>query len=75
LSVRFPQVDAIDPSENGEIVHVAWDFGDGTHQAGGPPSDSAYSHVFTTPRTYTITLYVIDNNGGMARIQSTVEVL
>ncbi|MFC2105179.1 PKD domain-containing protein [Candidatus Bipolaricaulota bacterium] len=67
--------ESIDPSENGEIVHVAWDFGDGTHQAGGPSSDNVYSHVFTTPGTYTITLYVIDNNGGMARIQSAVEVL
>ena len=67
--------ESIDPSVNGEIVHVAWDFGDGTYQAGGPSSDNVYSHAFTVSGTYTITLYVIDNDGGMARTQSTVEVL
>ena len=67
--------ESIDPSENGEIVHVAWDFGDGTHQAGGPSSDNVYSHVFAVSGTYTITLYVIDNDGGMAHTQSTIEVL
>lgn len=66
--------ESIDPSTDGEIVHVAWDFGDGTYQAGSPASDNVYSHVFAMPGTYTITLYVIDNDGGMAHTQSTIEV-
>ncbi len=67
--------ESFDPSVNGEIVHVAWDFGDGAYQAGGPSSDNMYSHVFALPGTYTVTLYVIDNDGAMARTQTTVEVL
>ena len=67
--------ESVDLSANGEIVHVAWDFGDGAYQAGGPSSDNVYSHVFTAPGTYTVTLYVIDNDGAMARTQTTVEVL
>lgn len=60
---------------DGEIVHVAWNFGDGTYQAGSPSSDDVYSHTFTVSGTHTVTLYVIDNDGGMASTQSTVEVL
>jgi len=67
--------ESVDLSANGEIVHVAWDFGDGAYQAGGPSSDNVYSHVFTTPGMYTVTLYVIDNDGAMAQAQSTIEVL
>jgi len=66
---------SIDPSADGEIVHVAWDFGDGTYQAGGPSSDNVYSHTFALSGTYTITLYVIDDDGSMARAQSTITVL
>ncbi len=51
------------------------DFGDGTYLAGGPSSDNVYSHTFTVAGSYTITLYVIDNDGSMARAQSTVVVL
>ncbi|MFC2096057.1 PKD domain-containing protein [Candidatus Bipolaricaulota bacterium] len=52
---------SIDPSTDGEIVHVAWDFGDGTYLAGAPSSDSTYSHVFSASGSYTVTLYLIDN--------------
>ncbi|MFC2079215.1 PKD domain-containing protein [Candidatus Bipolaricaulota bacterium] len=67
--------ESFDPSLEGEIVHVAWDFGDGVYQAGGPSSDNVYSHVFSVSGTYAITLYVIDNDGAMARAQTTVNVL
>lgn len=66
---------SIDPSVDGAIVHVAWDFGDGTYLVGGPSSDDVYSHTFSLPGTYTIELYVVDNDGGMARAQSIVTVL
>jgi len=59
---------------DGEIVHVAWNFGDGMYQAGGPLSDNVYSHVFAAPGTYIVTLYVIDNDGGIAHTQSAIEV-
>lgn len=60
---------------DGRIVHVAWDVGNGAYQAGGSSSDNVYLNVFTAPGAYTITLYVIDSDGGMARMQSTVEIL
>lgn len=78
LSVGQPLIilDAsIDPSTDGMIVHVAWDFGDGTYFVGGPSSDNVYAHTFLLPGTYTIELYVIDNDGSMARAQSVVTVL
>ncbi len=78
LSVGQPLIliDAsFDQSVDGEIVHVAWDFGDGVYQAGGPSSDNVYSHIFTVSGTCRITLYVIDNDGAMASTQITVEVL
>jgi PKD repeat protein len=67
--------ESFDPSSNGEIVHVAWDFGDGVYQAGGPSSNNEYSHAFAVSGTYVITLYVIDNDGAMARTQMTIQVL
>jgi PKD repeat protein len=66
---------SVDPSLDGRIVHVAWDFGDDAFVAGGPSVDGAYAHTFTTPGTYTITLYVIDNAGSLAMAQSRVSVL
>ena len=67
--------ESFDPSSNGEIVHVAWDFGDGVYQAGGPSSNNEYSHTFAVSGTYVITLYVIDDDGAMARTQMTIQVL
>ena len=65
-----------DPSSGGEIVHVAWDFGDGTYDvAGSPDGEGIYDHVYSATGTYTITLYVIDNDGTMATTTRTVHVL
>ena len=66
---------SIDPSAPGDIVHVAWDFGDGTFQAGSPSSNATYSHVYAEEGTFTVTLYVIDNDGGLDHTQSTIRVL
>lgn len=66
--------ESFDPSPDGGIVHVAWDFGDGVYQAGGPSADSVYSHTYTLSGTYTITLYVIDDDGAMDRSQITVRI-
>ena len=67
--------ESFDPSSDGEIVHVAWDFGDGVYQAGGPSSNNEYSHTFAVSGTYVITLYVIDDDGAMARAQMTIQIL
>ncbi|HJS93253.1 MAG TPA: PKD domain-containing protein [Solirubrobacteraceae bacterium] len=54
---------------DGSIVAHLWDFGDG-HHAGG----ATRSHTFASPRTYTVTLTVVDNDGvsGSATHQVTV---
>jgi len=65
-----------DPSPGARIVHVAWDFGDGTYDVVGSPADEdIYDHVYSTPGIYTITLYVIDDDGTMATAIRTVHVL
>ena len=63
-----------DPSPNGSIVHVAWDFGDGAYQAGGPAADGVYVHAYGDPGTYTVILYVIDDDGAMSSVQRIVSV-
>ncbi|TFH07256.1 MAG: PKD domain-containing protein [Candidatus Atribacteria bacterium] len=66
---------SVDPSTDGGIVHVAWDYGDGSFQAGSPSSSGTYSHAYAQAGVFTITLYVIDDNGSMAVAQSTIQVL
>ena len=63
-----------DPSPNGSIVHVAWDFGDGAYQAGGPATDGVYVHTYADPGTYAVTLYVIDDDGAMSSVRRIVSV-
>ena len=67
--------ESFDSSSDGGIVHVAWDFGDGSYQAGGPSLNNEYSHTFAVSGTYVITLYVIDDDGAMARAQMTIQIL
>ena len=50
----------------GEIATYAWDFGDGMTAEG-----SMVQHTYTAAGTYTVTLTVTDNQGGMA--SSTLE--
>jgi PKD repeat protein len=66
--------ESFDPSLDGEIVHVAWDFGDGGYQAGGPSTNNAYSHTYTESGMYVISLYVIDDDGAMGLSQITVQI-
>ena len=61
---------SFDPSPQGEIVHYAWDFGDGTAcpddpDACGTGSQQAPAHRYATAGTYEITLVVIDDDGGI----------
>ncbi|MFC2077904.1 PKD domain-containing protein [Candidatus Bipolaricaulota bacterium] len=76
VGVPVAFVDAsVDPSNAGRIVHVAWDFGDGTYAAGGPSAGGFYTHTYRAPGEYTVTLYVIDEDGGLASTHTTISVL
>ena len=70
-SVSFVD-ESVDPSPSGSIVHVAWDFGDGSYQAGGPARAGVYSHTYAVAGTYVVTLYVIDDDGAMSSAQLVV---
>ena len=72
--VRFTDA-SLDPSPNGRIVHVAWDYGDGVYEAGGPSSDGAYTHTYEVPGIYTVKLYVIDKDGVLSWVQSQIRVV
>jgi len=66
-----------DPSPAGQIVHVAWDFGDGSTCPGsaGPCGGlDAPTHTYVAPGTYRVELVVIDNNGGLARATRSITV-
>ena len=67
--------ESFDSSSDGNIIHVAWDFGDGSYQAGGPASTSEYSHTFAVAGTYIVTLYVIDNDGALGLVKLPITVL
>jgi len=64
-----------DPEAAGRIVHVAWDFGDGSYLAGGPSGRGIYRHTYTTPGDYTITLFVIDADGGLGTARRSIRVI
>lgn len=70
-AVRFVD-ESVDPSPSGAIVHVAWDFGDGTFVAGGPSPDGSYEHTYALPGNYVVILYVIDDQGGLSRTQTRI---
>jgi len=77
LGVGTPLIlsdESFDPSPDGEIVHVAWDFGDGGYQAGGPSTNNAYSHTYMESGMYVISLYVIDDDGAVGLSQITVQI-
>jgi len=61
-----------DLSPTGKLVHIAWDFGDGTSCPGGPNGCGggdrwAPGHCYAEPGTYDVTLVVIDEQGALAR--------
>ena len=55
---------------DGQIVAWQWDLGDGTATA-----DAAFSHVYTAPGTYTVTLRVTDDRGATATATRTITIL
>ena len=76
-SVRFDASSSFDPSPTGRIVHVAWDFGDGTNCPGSAAGCAdterwAPEHCYSEPGTYIVTLVVIDENGAMSSTQKNI---
>jgi len=68
-----------DLSPTGEIVHVAWNFGDETSCPGGPWSCGegdvrAPTHTYAVAGIYTVTLVVIDEEGKLSRASQTITV-
>ncbi len=68
-----------DPSPTGEIVHVAWDFGDGTSCPGTPGGCGggdrwAPDHCYAGPGTYVVTLVVIDEEGALTRSTKSISI-
>jgi len=62
-----------DPSPTGHIVHVGWDFGDGVTWSGSP-GNSEFSHTYEEAGTYTVTLSVIDDDGGLSVSKKKVSI-
>lgn len=54
---------------DGTIAGYAWDFGDG-----GAAQTASVAHTYTTAGTYTVTLRVTDNDGGVSVVERTVTV-
>ena len=78
-TVTFDAGAAYDPSPHGQIVHVAWEFGDGTAcpqqlSSCGNGDRLAPVHQYTKPGTYYVTLVVIDDDGGIGRATATVTI-
>jgi PKD repeat protein len=76
-SVRFDATQSYDPSPEGSIVHVGWDFGDGTSCPGtsvgcGNGDRWTPEHCYSAPGAYIVTLVVIDEQGSMSRVQKTI---
>jgi PKD repeat protein len=78
-TARFDAGASFDPSPEGEIVHFAWDFGDGSARPDDPNtwgtgSQRSPEHTFPGPGTYDVTLVVIDDDGGIGRSTRSVTI-
>ena len=62
--------DASNSSDDGEIVKYAWEFGDGSPILTG----KSITHRYTSPATYTATLWVTDDAGKVSSLTLTVKV-
>jgi PKD repeat protein len=68
-SVSFNGDTSSDPNPGGTIVAYSWDFGDGATGTGATPT-----HMFATPRRYTVTLTTTDDHGQTASAFGTVTI-
>jgi PKD repeat protein len=68
-----------DPSPAGQIIHIAWDFGDGTSCPGLPTSCGggdlfAPTHIYQLTGQYRVRLVVIDEQGALGWVSQMVVV-
>jgi PKD repeat protein len=67
---------AYTPSDGGTITQYLWDFGDGqtgsSSPTSGTPSNTQVQHAYSRGGQYTVTLTVVDSQGGTA--QSTQQI-
>jgi len=73
MSISFLD-ESVDPSPSGSIVHIAWDYGDGAYDVGGPRSNGVYSHVYNDAGTYKVVLYVIDSSGALSQAHMAITI-
>ncbi|MBN1858525.1 PKD domain-containing protein [Candidatus Bipolaricaulota bacterium] len=71
---------AYDPSPTGEIVHLAWDFGDGAVTSGRPSDSSTTnisspSHTYDHSGTFVVSLAAIDDHGALSIASQIVTIL
>ncbi len=67
LAVDFVSLGSTDP--DGTIISYAWDFGDGASAR-----TSSTSHTYSIAGTYTVTLTVTDNDGGVGTDKKSITV-
>lgn len=65
LNCSFSAIDSIDP--DGQINEYSWSFGDGTNATG-----VSVSHAYSMANTFSVTLTVTDNRGGISTATQTV---
>jgi len=78
-TVTFDAQAARDPSPGGQIVHIAWDFGDGSTCPGelsscGDGDRATPIHHYAGPGIYAVTLVVIDDDGAIGRSRQTLTI-
>lgn len=61
--------DVTDPDGNAENAFYSWNFGDGNSSSSKNPS-----HTYSRSGTYTVTLVVTDEDGGVSSYETTVTV-
>lgn len=61
--------DGDESTDDGQIVKYYWEFGDGSTAEG-----KSVSHIFATPGTYEVTLWVTDDSGQQASVTKQVKV-
>ena len=78
-TIAFSAASSWDPSPAGRIVHIAWDFGDGTAcpeglSGCGSGGRTAPLHEYADPGTYFVTLVVIDEEGAIGQSTRSVTI-
>jgi PKD repeat protein len=59
---------------DGKIVRWFWEVGDGSHPVGGPSADGRIRAHRPAPGICTVTLYAIDDDGGLSSVRQIISV-